>query len=112
MLARVEVREDGHRVLTVSRLAVRDLDERRPGEGRTSVKHGGHVVDLDDESDDLRWAGFQVGCACGSSFLLLPSTQLAPRPLMEDRGGFLHRVEGRTVPPPSLILMDPLPTHR
>ena len=112
VLARVLVRGDGHRLLEVPRLAVFDVDDRRPGQVRVSAKLGGLQVDLDDEANPRRWDSFRVACACGSDFLIHPATHLAPRPLMRDVGGFLYRVEGQTVSPPSLILLNPLPTRR
>lgn len=112
VLARLVAREgDGHRLVVVPRLAVADVDERRPGRTVLSGKLGGHVIDLDDEGNGWRMDGFLVACACGSEFHLNPS-QLMPRPLMEDRGGVRYRVEGRTVPPPSLLLLDPVGATR
>lgn len=106
VLARLVARSsDGHRVLEVPRWAVGDV---APGGGRAVVsnKYGGGLVDLDDEADEYRTDTRHVACACGSDFTLHPSHVL-PSPRMEVRDGIRYRAEGETVPPPSLILLDP-----
>lgn len=96
-IARLVARSgDGHRVLEFPRLAAAVIDERRPNGVRLSNKLGGAVVDLDDPDNFLGNASITVACACGSDFHLSASLVLPRR-----------RRDGRTVPAPEVILLDP-----
>lgn len=64
---------DHHRVADVPRVAVVNIDPKRPGRDVLSNKLSGTRIDLDDESDPTRRDSLRMACACGSDFELHPS---------------------------------------
>lgn len=70
VVATLAVRPDGHRVLTLPRLAVADTGGS--GTSVRDVRMGGDVIDLDDAGDVTRGDQRRAACSCGLSFLVIP----------------------------------------